>query len=116
MAAAPSTLQIQGPMQTAIGTVVVNQSIAIAVPLGGITLVTLASGFNTIAVPTGATVVIITFAPNNAVGVTLKGITGDTGLVLNKTGVNELQLDATQTTIGITASSIHTTQTTIQFF
>lgn len=56
----------------------------------------LASGANTITLPTAVTPTgcIIVFAAASTCTKTLKGVTGDTGVALKKTGVNLLTFDA----------------------
>ena len=64
---------------------------------GSITIHTLASGANTITVPTGgSTVVCATITPPaaNAQTITLKGVTGDTGVALHKTDPSSVALDS----------------------
>lgn len=69
----------------------------------------LQSGFNSIAVPALATSVIIVFDPTSAVTKTLKGVTGDTGILLKPAGANLLNLTAGGVaTFGITASATDT--------
>lgn len=68
------------------------------------TVINLASGFNTITPAPGATFVILVFPPTNTIPITEKGVTGDTGVLLLKTGIVIKQLDPTQTTIGLTAT------------
>lgn len=53
---------------------------------GGVTLLDLSSGANTITIPTGATAALIVMPSTNTTGVTLKGVTGDTGLALAPAG------------------------------
>lgn len=64
----------------------------------------LASGFNSIAVPTGAVAVTIIPPAGNTVTLTLKGITGDTGVPLHLTDPTSVGLATGSTTIGITTS------------
>jgi hypothetical protein len=75
---------------------------------GSIDLVTLASGFNSITVPTGgATCKAVTIKPpsGNTIQITLKGITGDTGVLLHLTDPSSISLSPSQTTIGLNAAS-----------
>jgi len=75
---------------------------AIAAPI------TLAAGANTITVPTGGTTptcVTIVKPAGNTVLITLKGITGDTGVPLHKTDPDSISLDSTVTTFVLTAAS-----------
>lgn len=73
---------------------------------GAQSLLTLSSGFNSISVPTGGstpTEAIIQPPAGNTQSITLKGITGDTGIVLHKTRPTVIALDSSQSTIGLTA-------------
>ncbi len=73
---------------------------------GSVTLHTLASGANTITVPTGgSTVVAATIVPptGNTQTLILKGVTGDTGVGLHLTDPTSVALASTVTTFVITA-------------
>lgn len=75
---------------------------------GVVELKTLASGFNTITLPTGgATVVscVIVPPPANVVTLTLKGVTGDTGIPLHLTEPSKLTFAVGTTTFGLTTSN-----------
>ena len=64
---------------------------------GSITIHTLSSGANTITVPTGgSTVVCATIVPpsGNTQTITLKGVTGDTGVAIHKTDPSSVALDS----------------------
>jgi len=64
-----------------------------------------APGFQTVAVPAGASwVIIVPPVTNTTVGLTLKGITGDTGIPLDMNGPSVIALAGTGN-IGITASA-----------
>jgi hypothetical protein len=65
----------------------------------------LSSGFNSVPIPSQAIGVAIVFPDGNAVTVTLKGVTGDTGIPLNPNGLAILTLPTVSppTTIGLTA-------------
>lgn len=69
----------------------------------------LASGFNSITVPssTGVTVTCCTIIPpvGNTVSITLKGVTGDTGIRLHNTSPTALAIYSDVTAIGLTAAS-----------
>ena len=67
------------------------------------TSATLAAGFNTIPVPTGVTGVKIKPPPSSAVALTLKGITGDTGIPIAPAAPSYLSLPTGTTAFGITA-------------
>ena len=64
----------------------------------------LANGFNEIDVPTGAKAVTIIPPSGNTVTLTLKGVTGDTGIGLHLTDPTSIGLATGVTTIGITTS------------
>ena len=69
---------------------------------------TLASGFNSITVPTGgATVTGCTIVPptGNTTNITLKGVTGDTGIQLHDTDPSSISIDSSVTAIGLTAAA-----------
>lgn len=75
---------------------------------GQLQIITLASGANTITVPTGgSTPTACTVIPpaGNSVAITLKGITGDTGIRLNNTDHTVISLDSSVTTFCLTAGS-----------
>lgn len=78
---------------------------------GQIDIVTLASGANTITPPTGgSTPVACTIIPpsGNLNTITLKGLTGDTGVVLHKTDPSVIALNSPTNTFVLTASAIIT--------
>lgn len=60
-------------------------------------IITLSSGANTITVPSGAVAVTIIPPDNNAQTITLKGVTGDTGIALNLTAPCSLSLSSVST-------------------
>lgn len=67
------------------------------------------SGFNEIDVPasTGVTVTAVTIVPpaGNATSITLKGVTGDTGIALHLTDPSTIAIASGVTTIGLTAGA-----------
>jgi len=78
---------------------------------------TLTIGYNSFTVPTWAVGVIIEPSVTNAVAMTLKGATGDTGQLLSLTSPTILSYPATPpATIGIYSVSAASTITTITFF
>jgi hypothetical protein len=82
------------------------------------TNITLASGANTITVPTWAVGMLIIPTVTNVTGLTLKGVTGDTGIPLspsNPTGPITFTAGAFATFV-LTAASLFTTNTQIVFF
>lgn len=71
-------------------------------------IVTLASGANTITVPTGGTTpkcCTIMKPSDNATAITLKGVTGDTGVALHLTDPDSISIGATVTTFVLTAGA-----------
>jgi len=76
---------------------------------GSITIQALASGANTITVPssTGVTVKAVTIVPptGNTTSLTLKGVTGDTGILLDETDPTTISLDGTVTSFCLTAGA-----------
>lgn len=86
----------------AIGPITQTSSAAV----GDQTVVELASGFNQITVPADASGVIITFDSTSTVTKTLKGVTGDTGILLDPNGTSYLTFDTTPpASFGITTSA-----------
>lgn len=71
------------------------------------TFVNLASGANTITAPTAATPTRCTIVPptGNTVLLTLKGVTGDTGVPLHKTDPTSFGVDTTIATFCLTAAN-----------
>lgn len=69
----------------------------------------LSSGFNAITIPdtTNSRYFIVIPPRGNTTGITLKGITGDTGIALNPNGLTVLSLPSTSppASIGLTAAS-----------
>ena len=80
--------------------------------------VTLASGANTITIPTGCRAVLIAFDTTSTTTKTLKGVTGDTGILLDPVGWNFLRFAASPpSNFVITASAADTSKNTeITFF
>ena len=79
-----------------------------ASPAGIQAPVTLASGANTITVPTGGatpTCVTIIKPAGNAATLTLKGVTGDTGVALHPTDPDCISLGSAVTTFVLTAGA-----------
>ena len=70
-------------------------------------LVNLASGANTLTAPVSAVATRLTIIPpaGNTILMTLKGVTGDTGVPLHKTDPTTLGIDATLVTLCLTAAS-----------
>lgn len=80
-----------------------------ALSIGAMQLVTLASGANTITVPTSGTKLptACTIIPpsGNTQSITLKGVTGDTGVRIHDTDPTSLALDDAVTTFVLTAGA-----------
>ena len=79
-----------------------------AASAGAVEVKTLASGANTITVPTGGTVpTAVTIIPpaSNAIQLTLKGIAGDTGIALHLTDPTVIALSSSVTTFVINAAN-----------
>lgn len=83
---------------------------------GSVEIKSLASGFNTITVPTGGTTpTACTILPptGNTVTLVLKGITGDTGVGLHLTDPTTVALASSTATFGLTTNN---TLTGIRFY
>lgn len=75
---------------------------------GSIEIKTLASGFNTVTLPTGgSTVVSVTIVPPsaNSTSIILKSITGDTGIRLHNTDPTTVTFHSTETAFGLTCGA-----------
>ena len=72
---------------------------------GSTQLTNMSTGFNIIAVPPGSTRVSIFKPAGNTVQMTLKGITGDTGLLLGLADFDSFSLPVGATTLGITCAA-----------
>lgn len=75
---------------------------------GSVEIKTLSSGANTITVPTGgATVVACTIVPPaaNTTSITVKGVTGDTGVRIHNTDPTSLSIDSSVTSFVLTAGA-----------
>lgn len=91
------------------GDVVGTQSVVAATNAaspGGVDIITLAGGVNTVTVPTGGTTpTAVTILPpsGNTQTLILKGVTGDTGVGLHLTDPTTIALAASVTTFVLTA-------------
>lgn len=65
-------------------------------------VVALSSGFNSVTVPSNTTGVVIVPPAGNTQTITLKGVTGDTGIPLHVTNATLLTLPSSSTTLGVT--------------
>jgi hypothetical protein len=72
--------------------------------------VDLVAGWNELTAPTGATMVSIVPPSDNEETLTLKGVTGDTGVELDETLGGLLSLKTGTTAVGITAGDTVTVQ------
>lgn len=75
---------------------------------GSVEIKTLSSGLNTITVPTGgSTPTAVTIVPpsDNTTSITLKGVTGDTGVRLHNTDPTTIALDSSVTTFALTTGA-----------
>ena len=74
-----------------------------------VTVQTLSSGFNSVTVPssTGVTVTAVTVVPpaGNTTSITVKGVTGDTGIRLHNTDPTSLSIFSDVTAVGLTAGA-----------
>lgn len=99
---------------TSTGDYVFNQSFSAAANSSSPSqsdLVTLASGANTITPPAGGSspkAVTIIPPAGNVVTITLKGVTGDTGVLLHPTDPTTIALGSTSATFVLTTSAILT--------
>lgn len=89
------------------GDVVGTQSLAAAsntASPGAMTCEDLASGFTAVAIPTGFTPVSVTIVPpaGNTTAITLKGVTGDTGIRIHDTDPTTIAIHSSVATIGLT--------------
>lgn len=69
-------------------------------------VVALTTGANTITPPANAIAVTIIFPAGNTVQVTLKGVSGDTGIALNLTGPTSIGLQSVSTFVLNAASAV----------
>jgi hypothetical protein len=110
------TLNVTGQIPTTAQTLAIAPpQIVYSAPIGSITAVNLVSGANTITIPTGTTTIIIQPPITNTVVLTLKGVTGDTGITISLTNIQVIQPTATTTSFVITAASTTTGLTYITF-
>lgn len=86
------------------GTNVLDAAVNNASP-AAISFITLASGANTITPPAGFKSATILPPAANAVAITLKGVTGDTGVRLHNTDPSSFGIDSSVATFCLTAAS-----------
>jgi hypothetical protein len=111
-----SALTVQGNFSvTGVGQVALNIAQDVASPVGQSVVVQLASGFNQFTIPAGTTFIVIRLPSSNAQDITMKGVTGDSGLPLNKNGLNIISPASSLTTFGLTAGGAVAYSTVIQY-
>src|SRR5512139_1726759 len=69
--------------------------------IGEVDILTLANGWNSLTAPTGTNLIVFVPPSANTVSITLKGVTGDTGIALSKN--NPTILSVSGTAWGVTA-------------
>jgi hypothetical protein len=87
-----------------VGTEELDDAVNTSAPVQS-TLTTLSSGANTITVPTGAAACTIIPPSTNTNSITLKGVTGDTGVSLHLTDPTTVALGTSVTTFCLTAGA-----------
>jgi hypothetical protein len=103
---ASGSLSISGVIQgLPSGTKTFAASIAAPAAVGVTLDLTLSAGDNTVAIPTGATAVLIVPGACATVPLVLKGASGDTGVALNRGKPTLLALDPTATSFIINVAS-----------
>ena len=102
---ATATIFIDGVLTgTASGNQYVRPAaLSLASPVGQRQIVNLSSGANTITLPSGTRFVHIQPPAGNAQTITLKGVSGDTGVALHKTNWTALSLESGVTSLVLTA-------------
>ena len=89
----------------AVGTQVASAA-SNASSVGSLATQTLASGFNSVTVPTGTCTAVTIIPPSgNSTSITLKGVTGDTGIRIHNTDPTTVALHSSITAIGLTAGA-----------
>lgn len=91
-------------------------STLLSAPIGEVLVQTLVLGNNSIAVPSGATYVLIQPPSANTVALTLKGVSGDTGIVIHPSNWFLLSLASSVTSFVINAASATTGSTYLSFY
>lgn len=100
-----AVLNIVGAFPAGSGSVNIGDQISVDSPLGSVQIVNLTTGFNSIAIPTGCTFYKVQLPNGNSQAVTLKGVTGDAGILITPAGGRIVLMPTSgQTTIGLTAA------------
>jgi hypothetical protein len=97
------------------GSITFAGSITSSAAVGEVLSIVLASGDNTISVPSGTTTVYFQPPVGNAIALKLKGAGGDTGVTISKVNLSIFSLDASQTSLIINAGSAFSAATYIAF-
>ncbi len=92
---------------TPTGTKTISIPVTVSTPVDASTVLNLSSGANTITPPVGATVAVIIPPAANAVTMTLKGITGDTGVPLSLTNPSLISLASAAAFVITTGGTIN---------
>lgn len=87
-----------------VGTETLDDAVNTAAPVQS-TLTTLANGANTITAPTGAAACTIIPPTTNTDSITLKGVSGDTGIRIHNTDPTTVAIDSSVTTFVLTAGA-----------
>jgi hypothetical protein len=114
-------IQLTGNVSNSVKTVNPNVTpLVIPLPILSSVSQALASGANTINIPVGSTAMLITTPNQNTVKVTLKGVTGDTGIPISPAGWTFIAFDTVNTplptTFCLTAASAIATFVDVTFF
>lgn len=116
--AATGTLTFQGTVTpfASGGSRSYNVSIPISAGIDAALTIPAFSAFTAVAIPAGATGCIITPPPSNLIALTLKGVTGDTGIGMHLTNPQILTFAAGATTFGITPTGTLLGPVLVDFF
>lgn len=92
--ATSAVIRVQGSFVTDDGVASgVEQRLDFTAPVNDLRVVDLSSGANTITLPTGTTAVLIIPPDDNTETITLKGVTGDTGIIVQPDKPSLLPID-----------------------
>lgn len=91
-------------------------STLLSAPIGEVLVQTLASGNNSITVPSGSSYVLIQPPSANTVALVLKGVNGDTGVSIHPSNPFLLSLASSATSFVINAASATTGSTYLSFY
>lgn len=85
---------------------IVVPAINSAAASGAVIDINLASGANVISIAPGATAAVILMPSTNSLLVTLKGVSGDTGIAINRSTWTVISFDPTATSFVLTAAGV----------